>query len=357
MLKCHDLDAHLAALLKEELRLDDMADVTLDELKEMGVPLGPRKRIVKLWSADGGAAAITAAAAAMGGGAGAAAAAEPLVAGGAAAAAVAPPGIGDLDKFIAPGKTLHLGSILDATLGIGNLLLGDGAEEQMAQYTLEGEAAIEREFMQNGSATDRSNYVKVRDGTYGDGKTLEALMAHASTKVAKLQRYHVLGLRLYTTSSYRAINVPLRTVPVTRPNPFAATTFFISEAIKKMRTIEAKTVAGMAPRTLWRGVHGLALTKDFMTKGGTEFACMSTSASPDIAANFAKTGQNPMIFKYDTKNCIERGADVAYLSVYEGEAEVLYPPLTYLQFNGVQEEEVAGTKLLVVSVEAQIVGN
>jgi hypothetical protein len=36
--------------------------------------------------------------------------------------------------------------------------------------------------------------------------------------------------------------------------------------------------------------------------------------------------------------------------------EVLCPPLTYLRFNGVQEEEVAGVKLLVVNVKAQIVG-
>ena len=53
-------------------------------------------------------------------------------------------------------------------------------------------------------------------------------------------------------------------------------------------------------------------------------------ASEATAANFAVTGANPMLFKYDTKNCADRGADVAYLSVYEGEAEVLFPPLTYL---------------------------
>ena len=54
-------------------------------------------------------------------------------------------------------------------------------------------------------------------------------------------------------------------------------------------------------------------------------------ASEATAANFAVTGANPMLFKYDTKNCADRGADVAYLSVYEHEAEVLYPPLTHLR--------------------------
>ena len=95
---------------------------------------------------------------------------------------------------------------------------------------------------------------------------------------------------------------------------------------------------------------------EFLSHGGTEFACMSTTASPAIAARFAKTGANPMLFKYETKNCIERGADIAYLSVYK-EQEVLYPPLTFLRFDKAVEEEIAGATLLVVYVEAQIVGN
>ena len=93
-----------------------------------------------------------------------------------------------------------------------------------------------------------------------------------------------------------------------------------------------------------------------MLNGGSEFACMSTSASRDVAASFAHTGKSPMIFRYETKNCIERGADIAYLSVYK-EQEVLYPPLTFLRFDKAVEEEIAGATLLVVYVEAQIVGN
>ena len=322
--------------------LSDVGDLTSDDLKEMGIAkLKDRKAMLKAFAAHAEPSA------ALGGGGGAAAAVAP----------VAPPGVGDLDKFIMPGAAIQLGTIEDATRGIGFLLFGSGADQQLLALALEGVAAVEREFMQNGIDKDRSNYAKVRDGTLPDGKTLDALMQHESTKVAELQLHHVLALRLYTTSSYRAINSPLRATPPTRPHPFAATAFFIFEAIKKLRTVEAKTASGMQPRTLWRGVSGLSLTKEFMENGGSEFACMSTSASEEVAANFAKTGQNPMIFKYATENCIERGADVAYLSVYESEAEVLYPPLKYLRFNGVQEEEVAGVKLLVVNVKAQIVGN
>ena len=265
---------------------------------------------------------------------------------------------GDLEKYIAPGAAIHLGTLDDALRGIGSLLIGgEGADDRLAQFTLEGAAAIEREFMHGGSAEDRSNYFRVRDGTYGDGKTLGALMGHESTKVAQLQLHHVLALRLYTTSSYARINSPMRTQPPTRPNPFAATAYFVSEAIKKLRVVEASSPSGMKPRTLWRGVQGMSLTEDFMASGGTEFACLSTSACSDVAVLFAKTGRNPTIFKFETKNCIERGADVAYLSVYQGEAEVLYPPLTFLHFKGVKEEVVAGTKMLVVKVAASIVGN
>ena len=69
--------------------------------------------------------------------------------------------------------------------------------------------AIKREFTQNGTTEDRANLNKVLTGTTGDGKTLDVLMVHASTTVAGLQRYHVLALRLYTTSSYRRLNDPL----------------------------------------------------------------------------------------------------------------------------------------------------
>ena len=265
---------------------------------------------------------------------------------------------GDLDKYIAPGAAIHLGTLDDALHGIGSLLFGgEDAGQRLAQCTLEGAAAIEREFMASGSAEDRSNFAQVRGGTCGDGKTLDGLMAHESAKVAKLQQHHVLALRLYTTSSYAAINGPMRTVPPTQPHPFAATTFFVSEAIKKLRVVEARTPGGMQPRTLWRGVQGLSLTEKFVENGGTEFACMSTSASETTAAEFAKAGQNPMLFKYDTKNCADRGADIAYLSVYAHEAEVLYPPLTFLRFKAVQYERVGGVEVLVVSVDTQIVGN
>jgi hypothetical protein len=77
---------------------------------------------------------------------------------------------------------------------------------------------------------------------------------------------------------------------------------------------------------------------------------MSTSASKVVACNFA-ISQCPLIFKFVTPDFMPRGADIAFLSVYEDEAEVLYPPLTYLRSKGMANEEIGGHTMLVATVE------
>ena len=83
---------------------------------------------------------------------------------------------------------------------------------------------IKREFALHGLPEDKQNLRKVAGGTWGDGKTLAHLAAHPHARIAKLERVHVLALRLYTTSSYARVNDPLRKEPPQRPHPFAATT-------------------------------------------------------------------------------------------------------------------------------------
>ena len=181
-------------------------------------------------------------------------------------------------------------------------------------------------------------------------KTLEGLVEHPDARTARLQRHHVLALRLYTTQSYGRINNPLRQDPPTRPHPFAATTYFISEAIKKMRAVAAERPDAYQTLTFWRGMKDLGLTAKFFVEGGTEYACMSTSASKDVACNFA-ISKCPLVFKFVTPDFMSRGADIAFLSVYESEAEVLYPPLTYLRSKGTATEVIGGHTMLVATVE------
>ena len=98
------------------------------------------------------------------------------------------------------------------------------------------------------------------------------------------------------------------------------------------------------------------LTEQFMTEGGCELGCMSTTTNMEVAKGFAM-GDKPLIFKYTTKNAVERGADIKFLSVFPNEKEVLYPPLTFLRYEGMKDEDVAGTTMRVVSLHPQIVGN
>ena len=50
LLRQNSLDKWFDVITQQELTMADMPDVTLDELKELGIPLGPRKRIVKLFN-------------------------------------------------------------------------------------------------------------------------------------------------------------------------------------------------------------------------------------------------------------------------------------------------------------------
>ena len=95
----------------------------------------------------------------------------------------------------------------------------------------------------------------------------------------------------------------------------------------------------------------LGLTMEFMQKGGTEFACLSTSATKDVALGFAAQGALPLLFKFETKDFTSRGADIEFLSVYQHEKEALYPPLTYLRSVKTEKETLGGTEMLVATVE------
>ena len=180
------------------------------------------------------------------------------------------------------------------------------------------------------------------------------MLTHDDARKAKLGRHHILALRLYTTSSYSRINDPLRADPLPRPHPFAATVYFISEAIKMLRAVAASMPDAHTERVFWHGLKDIGITSEFIQKGGTDFACVSTTASPEVAVfNFANSAL-PLVFKVVSKTCINRGADIAFLSVLPGEQEYIYPPLTYLHCIKMENEEICGVKLLVVTVEPTI---
>ena len=99
-------------------------------------------------------------------------------------------------------------------------------------------------------------------------------------------------------------------------------------------------------------MRNLQVSMEFMAQGGTEYACLSTSESAQIARQFADS-VCPLVFKFVTPNFMTRGADVAWLSVIPEEKETLYPPLTYLRPVATGMEDVGGTEMLVATVEPQ----
>lgn len=170
---------------------------------------------------------------------------------------------------------------------------------------------------------------------------------------AKLKKAEVVALRLYTTSTFRLINQPLREcsealarntamhygASLTKQQsgtnqqdriPLPITTQCIDNALKKLRACHMAGHKKFKEVYLWRGLKNLSVNSTFMLKGGTEFACMSATENVKVMAAYARS-EEPLIFRIKVESPMEMGADISWLSVYPDEKEVLYPPMTYLK--------------------------
>ena len=127
----------------------------------------------------------------------------------------------------------------------------------------------------------------------------------------------------------------------------------IKPATKLAAAVAAQMPDAHSTRVFWRGMRdkGINMPK-FMEKGGTDFACVSTTASESVAVhNFASHTKLPLVFRVVSKSCMDRGADISFLSVYPSEQEYLYPPLTFLRALEIKMETLSGVELLVATVE------
>ena len=76
---------------------------------------------------------------------------------------------------------------------------------------------------------------------------------------------------------------------------------------------------------------------------------MSTTTERAVAMGYAAgSGQKMGIVLEMQQGMVDRGADVSWLSVYPAEAEVLYPPLTYLRY--VKTTPIKNSQGVVVDV-------
>jgi hypothetical protein len=78
-------------------------------------------------------------------------------------------------------------------------------------------------------------------------------------------------------------------------------------------------------------LQNLEISEGFKLQGGTELGCISTSTSKEIVAGDANADQ-PLVFRVVSGLFMSCLFDVSWLSVYPAEKEILYPPLTYLEY-------------------------
>ena len=71
---------------------------------------------------------------------------------------------------------------------------------------------------------------------------------------------------------------------------------------------------------LWRGMKDIVVSDEFMSYGGSELGCMSTSESLKIIASYAYSS-SPLLFRMKVETPMDRGARLKWLSVYPDEDE------------------------------------
>ena len=269
------------------------------------------------------------------------------------------------NKYTSDAADLLLKDPSEAARGIVHQL-GLPYLELLARMA-KGVEAIKEDMAASGTADDKRwlHYVlhepaAAHEGLHDPtrvGKHLDYFINHPKTRAAGLEEVHVVALRLYTSQAYSSLNEPLR-----RPNgphPFAATIAFVSEGIKRLRTINAPErvwnasshsidVEERGSVRLWRGLCNVR--GEITRMGGTELAPLSCTPDLATAAQFAMS-REALLFLVTAKNFMQRGAALDFLSCLPHEREVCYPPCTYLKPTGRRQQVELPGELRCVVIE------
>ena len=244
---------------------------------------------------------------------------------------------------------------------------------------------------------------------------LQDFIDHPHSRAARLEAAHILALRLYSTAAFESLNRPLRQRVANIHSPahrLPITVAFIADAVKKLRAVAAGSVAldsialGTTPsdpvtlakssvsskgssrsmlrtlssgistsfrrqssssqqsipphvaakkkgqvKVLWRGLRNVIAPEEFVRRGGTEVAPMSTTSDIDVAVRYSASASS-VLLRLTSDSFITMGADISYLSAFPGENEFLYPPLVYLKPEGEPPVHinVGNLKIVVVNV-------
>lgn len=263
--------------------------------------------------------------------------------------------------------TLIYGQPIERLVGL-HKLLGIGDPDDLRFLRVRGEDAIASEMAAFGAAggTDGLGWTDSDYNVYcstqaADERALPAGMpgavldsGHAGMRLndftqlptasaAGLKRAHVLAVRLYTCSAYRVVNTALRNgCSLARPHPYPATVVSLLEAARLLRAAAQRQRAAERGRTpgaisgfatLWHGVAGVTPSAEFLSRGGTCMGILSCSPDRNVAERYARREGtlSALLLKLTVPNVQNAGADIAFLSAYPEEREVIYPPGTYLR--------------------------
>ena len=159
------------------------------------------------------------------------------------------------------------------------------------------------------------------------GKKFKDFHEHRISVLTCLLIYEVLVLRLYTSTTYKLFNAPLRSLVggVKLQHPLRFTIYALTEGIKKLRAVETNDDPDgfNSPKDLWRGMKNMTVDQQFLLQGGTEMVVMSTTSEKNIALSYAQSG-DPLIFKFKTVG-LSKGVNIQFLSLYPKEVEYIYP--------------------------------
>jgi hypothetical protein len=208
------------------------------------------------------------------------------------------------------------------------------------------EAAVEQKFWNGTRDHGRS------------GCRLADFMALPQAIEANLTEAELVSLRFYTSHSFNSVNMALRDQQRTVPHPLPGIVTNIQRGLKKLRALGSDDSSSKQTVVLWRGMSDMQLPQEFNAQGGTELAPMSTTTDVSFAIKYAiKTDTlSALLFRFVTRNNLERGADVQWLSMFPGESETLFPPLTFLQRTRTEPQEFVhnGVKLSVVELSTTL---
>ena len=221
--------------------------------------------------------------------------------------------------------------------GLGVKGLQEEAEDFKETSPVEGKEVTEMlDYILKKETTEKSYVNGIRDEGRGN-VTLEYFLTHKKAQRAMLSEPEVVALRLYTTSVFKWMNTPLRDdkrYTSDKSCPLSVATHFADSGIRRLRALEAENDV---QTILWRGMRQVKVNDEFMRVGGTELAFMSTTRDLKVAVRYCLS-EHALLLRIVVPSFISMGAELQWLSAFPGEAEVLFPPLTYLKPTGKRDE-------------------